>query len=590
MLSRRNFLKLASIAALGSLAGCKKKGKIKVGPAQYIFEDEPKEFWEDVSPYVNNTLEGGFAFDLGELNLENKLNINGEEHFLDAQGTGINSQDKIFTITDVKRNERGVAIDMIEGDGKLQFTDSTIKNITINNKEYSIEYKGFALEEMPVLNLSVNGIPYSLEGGKGFVDGLSLHLNLLRFLREKKVELFFSPSSFSSRHHAGESHFSGLEVLVFPNNKIIEENQYNHKRQEDSYVRMDFSSDRGLTLRKVEKINIPDAPIDFFLHWNNRSRSANEYELEKKHNDKTAKISPLDLGFQDFEKDFSLLFVPPLEARIEAIAHEMSFLPQLFNASFEANGKNYLIRYVALDPRKPTIKVQKQSSLPWNIYYSFSTLYTEILENPLELILEQEQTKELTIDGETYLITHKGFDFNSEPNPALLINVKKDGLEEDVVIKTLSHGYPNHILGINIDPDVEHYWGKADEHARRGSVQKLFISKNKFSSAADFADDAQFSGLKKVLIPNYKEAFILGKPFTNTVEYQQVTLGNRLNGVLKENWGFRALADVSWQYLEKLTNDTDNAYKAIPTKGYNLSDLIKNGHIVRIKSFEKIER
>ena len=114
-ISRRKFLRTLGVGAVvAAYSGCKKK-HLHVGPADIRFIEEPKEFWERVDSYVDNSLENGFSFDFtrvnkGSLEFKDAKDIGGEEYFLDAQNYVFDSnfagQTKRFNLVGLRRNNQ----------------------------------------------------------------------------------------------------------------------------------------------------------------------------------------------------------------------------------------------------------------------------------------------------------------------------------------------------------------------------------------------------------------------------------------------------------------------------------------------------
>src|SRR3989338_7362621 len=227
--SRRNFLKTLGKAGLVGTTlshfGC--DDDKSAGPFEIVSQDEPKTFWEEVTKYINNTLEGGFSFDFKDIKdqgitFQDVITINGEDYALDAQGytlsSKLNDQEKRFIITSLRKNQRGFLFDVMEGDTYLKFRrkDET-QNLTFNGKQYLVTLNQLILSEdniIPIISLTVNG-ETNLIQEKGRAGELNFSLNLKDYLQNGNISLFVSLHHFySGVHSRTDTLFSGLEYLI----------------------------------------------------------------------------------------------------------------------------------------------------------------------------------------------------------------------------------------------------------------------------------------------------------------------------------------------------------------------------------------
>ncbi len=644
MISRRDFLK-SSAGLVGLLAagqGCKNH-HLSIGPLKIVFLEEPETPWEDVDPYIDNSLENGFSFDFRDLKGQgtafgNLVEIDNELYALDAHGytftQRFNDQEKQFTITSLRSSPRGFALDLMENVSSLVFEKAQeMKSINVNGKQYSIALDSIVLPEnregffIPSYVI-INGNPLSIQQA-GRLEDLFVALGLKTYHEKGIVELFLSHRYFRSCTDSGDdTWFTGLEHIIEGSDhltKKINANDYNGNIQEDAYFRIDARQDREkkvFILSAADKIRIPDAdPLTYpsipFLYpplsFHSLPLSYSiKNDIEIRVEDKKKKIIyQTSEENNDLERRFLFSFSPPLETRIEIPKREMSVLQDFFNREFENAGKRYMFRYAAFDATKIP-KTSQPSSL--GIFYPpMNGFLAEILEEPEELILSEGETKSVNFQGETYRISSKPFEIAPVPaDPDIravfgedtlvegkgfdyLLEVEKNGVKEEGKIKIFAHGYKNRILDINVDPDIT-------------NPQKFFISRNKFSSTLDF-DDKRFSGLKKVIIPDYNGTVVILSPIDDGVNvgfrreyahagrtlYKQVTLANRFNGRIQssedEFTGFRAEVEFGLESYEGSEKKPDTtAYRIRPTSGFNYADQIKNGFILRIKSLEKILR
>ena len=363
--------------------------------------------------------------------------------------------------------------------------------------------------------------------------------------------------------------FTGLEHILNSETreKRVNANHYNGEIQNDAYFRIDASiTNDAIILRRIEKIRIPDAKFQPVV-----TRYATSYDIliKNQYRQNPVTKSPLfvpgnnALG-ESFVFDFSS---NPLEMRLEKVGQGISY--KSFNRQFQDTGKSYMVRYFGIDTRKVF------SNLEWNKFYPLNAIFTEILEAPQEIVLERNMPQSINLNGEDYKITLKGFIETERnfPSPDFIFEIEKDGKKEELRVKPLSHGYPNRALDINIDPNLEYYWGKDPAEVALGFIvpHRFFVSKNKFSSSVDFFDDNEFTGLKKILLPNF----------------QQLTLANRFNGEIQDSFT-RINAEFAIDYYRKNREDPENdAYDIVPAQGFDFEEQIQNGYILRIKRIDK---
>ena len=211
----------------------------------------------------------------------------------------------------------------------------------------------------------------------------------------------------SAQDISDDTTFSGLEHTLNPaNSKTVNASYYNGTVQEDAYFRIDaVNSDSNILLRKTEKIRTPDAKIpEFSIHTKMRYATSHDIEIKNIRRQKpfTSTNTPEVDGLEkDFIFDFSS---QPLEARLEETpGFGLSFPQEFFNQTFLENGKEYIIRYIGVDTRKIP------SNREWNVFYPINLLFTEILEDPLEITIEKNVPININLNGEGYEITLTGF-------------------------------------------------------------------------------------------------------------------------------------------------------------------------------------
>ncbi|MDO8508104.1 MAG: hypothetical protein Q7S27_00300 [Nanoarchaeota archaeon] len=463
----------------------------------------------------------------------------------------------------------------LENDFSFNFTTISqnglkFKGLVKSGEEYlALEAKGFQFE----VELDQNVKNYTIEELKWRKDGFSLSL------RE-------GDNHFVSCFDSGKDlHFSGLEhtLNLATREKKINANYYNGSIQEDAYFRIDASLEKdGIILRKADKTRVSDSspgnnllikePYFHFVQL----RSPTSFEIENKIKERNKPIPEVkdSIGI-GLEENFSFEFFPSLEARLENLPGQgLLFLPDLINTQFEQNGVEYLIRYFALDTRKiPSNNSER-------IFYPANTVFTELIEAPKRIFLSENNPQLFDIEGARYTLTLKGEEEspNDFPGKSFILEVRKGDSIQEVRIKPLTYAYPNRVFDINIDPDLQPYFTDS-----KSLLQSFFISKNKFSSAPDFGDDHQFSGLKKVLVPNYDPT-----SHNKKISYEQVTLANRFNGEVQDSF-FRCDIDIGIDSYRKVRSDEENdSYKIISSKGFSPADQIENGYKVKIKSLQKI--
>ena len=601
-ISRRIFLGALGSAVASNIlleSGCKRHTTRTLRLNPIIFLDEKKAFWEDVSPYTDNSLKNGFAFDFGEgIKFQEIINYGKEKHFQDAIGTVFSHNDKSFTLTDLILTKRGLSLDIIEGEEEtlLSFLQGETKELKFGEKEYNLKFEGISqTADGSEFNFLVNGNSINLRQSGIYTQGINIIPSFLQaFNNIPPYNFFISEHRFTSVPHGERDlYFSGLEHVI--NNKTKEKtvyaNLYNKDIQEDAYFRVEaLSSDKELILKRIEKIRISDSesvlltrktPYFHFIQL----REQTSLDIDVKNEERTQSLEGYQtLGSDNgLEGEFLFKFSQPLEARLEDLPGKgLLLLPDLFNTSFEQGGRTYLIRHIAFDSRKIP------SNLKWNLFYPINSVFTEIIELPKEtpdgISLRAGDSKRININNKEYTITLKDIiDTGNFPGPDFLVGVRDGVVLQESELKVLSYSHSNRALALNIDPDIKR---NIDPDIKG---YRFFISKNKFSSAVDFFDDHQSSGLKKVIIPDYEAAFgSFDTPLEKTVNYQQATLANRFNGKIQDAF-FRCKAEFGIDsYVKIKKNPESTGHEVILSKGFDSADQRKNGHIIRIHSFEKI--
>lgn len=610
-ISRRIFFEtLGSAAASGILlgSGCKRRRHtsrtLRLNPI--ISLDERREFWEDVSPYIDNSLKNGFAFDMGDgIKFQETIDYKGEKHFKEAIETIFSHDNKSFTLTDIVLSKRGLSLDIIDGgeETSASFLQGETKEFKFGEREYNLKFEGILQrEDETEFIFSVNEELTNIKQNGIYIQGINIIPSLLSNSNQI-YNFFISEHRFTSVPYGeGDLHFLGLEYAI--NNETKEKreyvNSYNGEIQNDAYFRAEaLSSEKELILKKIEKIRIPNSDIvtltgktPYFHFIQLRESTSLDIEIKNEERKESLESYQTSGSEKGLEGEFLFQFSPPLEARLEDLpGKKILFLPDVMNTSFEQDGRKYLIRHIAFDSRKIP------SNLRWNLFYPINSIFTEILEVPKEfpegVLLSVGDSKRININNKEYIITLKNIvDKADSPGPDFLIEAINEETSEEKELKILSYGYSNRILDLNIDPDLAPYFKKNEqghEVNSQDNIYKFFISENKFSSAVDFFDDNQFSGLKKVIIPDYEAAFgSFDTPLRRTVEYQQAILANRFNGKIQDAF-FRCKAEFGIDSYVKIKRDPKSTgYEVIPSEGFNSSDQTKNGYIIRIHSLEKI--
>ena len=620
--SRRKFLKTVGAGVIGGLTGlglngCG-KGDSSIGPIRIAYFDEPEEEWENVDHLIDNTLEGGFSFNLRNLRgkgveFGNIVDLGGETYILDAEGYSFsslfNGTEREFAITSLRKNETGFVLDIMESPLILDFQKrNETKRVNVGGKDYEITFGDILNPQqnndfyVPNSVFYVNGDSILLKEGFERADDIFMSPMLRSFHESGAIGVFLSNKCFSScRHEGSDMKFSGLEHAVIlkkePRREIIG-NRFNDKIQEDAYFRVNASLDeekKVIVLNQLDKIRVADADIADYPSL--PSRYPRTFEVL---DDKERASYPIDLSI---EGNFSLSFTKPLEARIDVpIFGEIALVPEFFNA--ESGDGKYLLRYFAFNSDKIPKRCQPKN-LGKN-YPPIRGVLTEILEEPQEIELALGEQRNIDVAGQQYSIKLKELKYllGGFPWFDFVVEVEKGSVKEEGVTKILTHGYPNRINGINIDPNLAYYHGK-DDYGIRDNPQRFFISQNKFSSPLSFGNN--FSSLKKILIPDYEGniqvltpvndgvndgKYIVNIVPTGKVIYKQVTLAPRLNGKMQVydsvNYGLRADLEFGVNFYEGSEKEGSTAYVINSKEGFDYSDQIRNGYVLRLKGIEKV--
>lgn len=487
--------------------------------------------WEDVSRYIDGTLEGGFSFDLDL----DSWSLYGDfvGHSFEQQ---IGDEKRRFTIIRFECDpllpfeDPGphIAFSLIENGISKSFDIGEMREIEIDGKRYAVCLR--AVEEV---EKDVPGFIFEVDGEEGIIRVDPSYPNRISGLNFDYVDtgpgfsFFLSTKKFDSRFdltNRQDIDFSGLEkcLLISENSNIrrsfIEfkaENRYNGQVQEDAYVRVRGGLEGGLcggcppakfVLKKIEKIRIPDSqeteeceimPISIHTERENR--------IEHRGEDLQSKIDQtLKNGFS-LEFPFPLEFIVQNQARFSVPRDSLSYE---FSYELDGEQRDLVMRYLAINPKSNLALI-------------------EILEEPKTEYFEFGEPKKVVHDGEEYIVTLKDFgDVRGYLKmPDFVFDVERDGEKQEVIVSGADPVNSNNVLGLNIDPDLLYYFGMPEHEIRSMREHRLFLSREKVS-IVDFYASEYFTGIKKQIVSDRN----LTDP-----RFIQLTIANRYNGEIQKN-------------------------------------------------------
>lgn len=621
---RRTFLK--TIGAVGGaglaslLASCctpddrREKGKVII---LYPYEIPQ---WEDISIFINKRLEEGIAIDFEKYeDFGDIIHINNMDYSREAIGTRIKQEDMIYTTTQLKRTSQGISLDLIEGNQALTLAHiGDNQKITLDDKEYEVHYESLTIPQgregdtayFPLITLEINGRRVNIREGKAHLDNLSLCLDLNTF-HPPSASFFLSHHHFSSRTDLGDdTQLSGLEHILklSANNQIRgrkEENKYNGQQQDNAYFRLDtipgkINSGEPIKIRRIEKIRVfiegittPKRPVTT-LDVMNKEREINQKPIEL----------PEELFDQTLENSFSFDFDPPIKTRTGGLENQVPGLgityPQemfsyRFSVQTEGGEREFLIRYIGID----TSIIPSSRK---NIFYPKNAIFTEILEDPQEISLEQGESHIVEASDGVYRLTFSRVSLPPEVGAGIgalclaryYFDIEKEGEKRTISLRALHYGPdviayeqteegtkeilgdPNRIGSFNLEPDISQY---PEGRIRDRRNHRFFLSRSKFSSAQDFFDDNQFTGRKKILDISGN------RPQVN--EINSYDLANRYNGEIQENAYFRVLADFGVKEFKRVGDDR---YEITENRAILDRTQFEQGYFLKIYRMEKVLR
>ncbi len=605
-LLKKSLLGVAGTTGLVSLlitkSSCNKPCGRRRGNKIIVLPPYENPRWQDISDFTDGSLENGFNFDFGEyVESGNFVEINNREYSLDSIGAVIQHRGKQFTITNLNRKENGISIDLIEGNDFLAFNSiGDSQRINLDEREYTITLGRIESSEgFPQVSLIVNGNIINLEEGKAHLGDLSLCLNLREYQSTGRIELFLSHHHLSSRPDLGDdTEFSALEkTLILSESHDMpreqyHENKYNNQTQSNSYFRLDaiqgaLGTIEPIRFRRIEKIRVNTQGIS------TPSRFATSHDVEIKERDRqqAQREIPQEFFDQSLENSFILDFSEdPIETRTGGLENQVpglriTYPQEMFSyrilTQTPEGEKEFLIRYIGVDTSlTPTSR--------GDIFYPRNAIFTEILENPIEVIFQPNIPQLIEASDGEYILTLReviipGAGEVSRTQQLRLLEylfeIEKNGKTQQLCVRALHYASPNRTGSLNIDPDLSPYINQSPTRVRSAQSHSFFISEKKFSSVADFYDDNQFSG-QKAIAAIHNDSPARG-------QISAYTLANRFNGEIQPNAYFRVLADFGVQEFQRIPNTTTR-YRIIENPVIQDPTQFEQGYILRIHRIEKI--
>ena len=360
--------------------------------------------------------------------------------------------------------------------------------------------------------------------------------------------------------------FSGFEKSM-NSEEVVNENmtRFNDLVQLDAYVRIlgSVSKDQ-VVLKSIDKIRTPDN-LGFEIPWS----FPRSFEVSKirglQENVGNSRSFVTERGLKDdFSFDFSS---QPLEARLDEYGSKDKpgiktiFPAEFFDRSFTINGDDFMFRYVGVDTRQIDYSLSSGKQFPKD------ACFFEIIENPLPIDLEPNFPTEVSYLGNIYTIKLNEFNGFSSRAPEFKIEISDGMQSEKTVVKTYHHGVSNHVLGINIDPEVGSVWNFSHNLHPPPSF-RVYLSKNKFSSALGYLRSGDFYGIQK------------------SIDAKQVS-ANRINGEIEKSvMKISGRTGVECFLLGR--SIFGPGYKVVEDPSFSGYDQRDKGYVVRITGIEKL--